>query len=178
MSDNLTDANDLTLHVSLIDFEGEVIKSIDTKVDAKANASEKVYTIAVKEFATAKQQQNSVVNAVLTDGKGEVIAQSNYFFHWPNKLNLPKTTINKSVSYNEGEYKVTLESDYLAKDVFVEIPIQGALFSDNFFDLLPGEKKVVTITSPELTKRDKTAITVKHLRETYKPEFDYQNKDN
>ena len=83
-------------------------------------------------------------------------------------MNLPETNIEKSISFEDGKYTVTLESKYLAKDVFVEIPIQGAMFSDNFFDLLPGEKKVVTITSPELTKRGKTAITVKHLRETYK----------
>ena len=168
LSDKLTDANDLTLQVLLIDFKGEVIRSIDTKVDAKANASNQVYSIALKDFATTEQQQNSVVNATLTDHNGEIITQSNYFFHWPNKLNLPKTTISKSVSYNEGKYTVTLESNYLAKDVFVETPIQGAKFSDNFFDLLPGEKKVITSISPELTKNDKRAIIVKHLRETYK----------
>ncbi|HZJ80434.1 MAG TPA: glycoside hydrolase family 2 protein, partial [Dysgonamonadaceae bacterium] len=69
--------------------------------------------------------------------------------------------------YTDGEYRVTLESNYLAKDVFIEIPTQGAMFSDNFFDLLPGEKKVVTIKSPQLTKDGKTVITIKHLRETY-----------
>ena len=82
-------------------------------------------------------------------------------------MNLPETKIDKTVTYADGKYTVTLESKYLAKDVFVEIPIQGAMYNDNFFDFLPGEKKVITITSPELTKNDKTAITVKHLRETY-----------
>ncbi|MFA5656062.1 MAG: glycoside hydrolase family 2 protein, partial [Dysgonamonadaceae bacterium] len=71
------------------------------------------------------------------------------------------------VSYADGEYTITLSSKNLAKDVFVEIPILGAKFSNNFFDLLPGETKVVTITSPELKESDKTAVTVKHLRQTY-----------
>ena len=167
MSDNLIDENNLTLKVSLIDFKGEVRKQIEQKIDAKANASEKVHSIAVADFATTDQQKNSVVNVQLIDSKGEAIATNNYFFYWPNKLNLPKTNIKKSVSYADGKYNVTLESKYLAKDVFVEIPIQGAMYNDNFFDLLPGEKKVITITSPELTEEGKTAITVKHLRETY-----------
>ena len=167
MSDNLTDANNLTLKVSLIDFEGEVLKQIEQNVTAKANASEKVHSIAVTGFATTAQQENSVVNVQLIDTSEEVVATTNYYFYWPNKLNLPKTEINKSVVYEDGKYIITLESNYLAKDVFIEIPVQGAMFSDNFFDLLPGQKKTVTITSPELTKDGKTAITVKHLRETY-----------
>ena len=167
MSDNLTNANNLTLKVSLIDFEGEVLKQIEQNVTAKANASEKVHSIAVADFASTAQQENSVVNVELIDSSGETVATTNYYFYWPNKLNLPKTEINKSVVYEDGKYTVTLESNYLAKDVFIEIPVQGAMFSDNFFDLLPGQKKVVTITSPELAKDGKTAITVKHLRETY-----------
>ena len=167
MSDNLTDANNLTLKVSLINFEGEVLKQIEQNVTAKANASEKVHSIAVAGFATTAQQENSVVNVQLIDTSEEAVATTNYYFYWPNKLNLPKTEINKSVVYEDGKYIITLESNYLAKDVFIEIPVQGAMFSDNFFDLLPGQKKIVTITSPELTKDAKIAITVKHLRETY-----------
>ena len=43
----------------------------------------------------------------------------------------------------------------------------GAKFTDNFVNLLPGEKKVIEITSPELKASAKTPITVKHVRETY-----------
>ena len=167
MSDNLSDANNLTLNISLIDFQGKVIKNTQTKVMAKANTSEKVYAVSIADFATPEQRQNSVVNVQLIDNKKNTLAKNNYFFYWPNKLNLPKTKIDQSITYADGKYTITLKSKYLAKDVFVEIPIQGAKFSDNFFDLLPGEKKVITITSPELEKSAKTPITVKHLRETY-----------
>ncbi len=168
MSDKLTDANNLTLQVSLIDFNGKIVKSTQTKVTAKANVSEKVFSLSVKDYATETEQENSVVKVELVDNKKNIIAQSNYFFHWPNKLNLPQTKIEQSTTYADGKYTITLKSKYLAKDVFVEIPIQGAQFSDNFFDLLPGEKKVITITSPELLKSTKTPFTIKHLRETYK----------
>jgi beta-mannosidase len=55
----------------------------------------------------------------------------------------------------------------LAKDLFIELPIQGARFSDNFFDLLPGEKKRVVITSPEIKAGTNYDIRLRHLRETY-----------
>ncbi len=167
MSDELKDADNLKLHVSLIDFTGKVYSNSQTDVTAKANASEKVYSVNIDGFASASQQENSVVYAVLKDKNNKTVAEDKYYFYWPNKLNLPKTSIEQKVAFNDGEYTITLSSKYLAKDVFIEIPTQGAKFNDNFFDLLPGEKKVITIKSSELKKSSKTPITVKHLRETY-----------
>ena len=154
--------------ISLIDFKGKVSKSTQARVIAKANVSEKVFSLSVKDYATEEQQANSVVKVELMDNKKNIVAHSNYFFHWPNKLNLPQTKIEQSTTYADGKYTITLKSKHLAKDVFVEIPTQGAQFTDNFFDLLPGEEKVITITSPELLKSAKTPFTIKHLRETYK----------
>ncbi len=67
----------------------------------------------------------------------------------------------------EGKCELTLLSPCLAKDVFIEVPIQGARFSDNFFDLLPGERKTVVITSPQIKKGEELPLTIKHIRETY-----------
>lgn len=167
MSDELQDVNDLKLNISLIDFTGKEYKNIKTNVVAKANASEKVYSISIADFASATQQENCVVNVVLTNGKNKTIAETKYYFNWPNKLNLPETKVTQKITYAEGKYTVTLSAKNLAKDLFIEIPIQGAKLSDNFFDLLPGEKKVITITSPDLKKIAKTPITIKHLRQTY-----------
>ncbi|WP_293524991.1 glycoside hydrolase family 2 protein [Prevotella sp.] len=32
---------------------------------------------------------------------------------------------------------MTLKTDRLARDIFIEVPVQGVRFTDNFFDLLP-----------------------------------------
>ena len=61
----------------------------------------------------------------------------------------------------------TLLSPALAKDVFIEIPLQGARFSDNFFDLLPGERKTVVNSYPQIKKGEEIPLTIKHIRETY-----------
>lgn len=167
MSDKLEDFTELTMNISLIDFTGKEYSNTQTKVIAKANASEKVYSISIDKFATLNQQKNSVVYVELKDVNNKLIAESKYYFNWPNKLNLPKTNIEQTITYKDGEYTVTLLSEHLAKNVFIEVPIQGAKFSDNFFDILPGEKKVITISSSELKESKKTAVSVKHLRQTY-----------
>ena len=166
-SDKLTDENNLTLRIQLIDFNGKVLKDLKETVSARANVSELVKSVSINGFATEEQKSNSVVKATLSDKKGKLIAEDNYFFYWANKLNLPETQIKSSVKYADEQYTVTLSSTKLAKNVFVEIPILGAQFTDNFFDLLPGEKKTIVISSSELKAEAKTAVSVKHLRQTY-----------
>lgn len=167
MSDYLHDTNNLTLNVQVIDFDGKVIFKSSDKVTAKANTSEVIKVLNSEDILTEEQRHNSIVHAWLSDNKGRVISTRDYFFFWPNKLNLPETRINSSVKYADGKYTVTLSSKKLAKDVFIEIPTLGAKFTDNFFTLLPGEKKVIEITSPDLKAKDKTDITIRHLRESY-----------
>lgn len=166
-SDKLTDENNLTLRIQLIDFNGKVLKDLKETVSAKANVSELAKSVSINGFAPEDQKSNSVVKATLSNKKGKLIAEDNYFFYWPNKLDLPQTEVKTSVKYEDGQYTVTLSSAKLAKNVFVEIPIMGAQFTDNFFDLLPGEKKTIVISSSELKAAAKTAVSVKHLRQTY-----------
>ena len=167
MSDYLQDTNNLKLTVRVIDFSTGLKKVYVESVTAKANDSKIVKTYNMSDLVSDSEKAHTMINAFLTDSKGNKISQKDYFLYWPNKLELPVTDIKTSVKYADGEYKVTLWSSKLAKDVFIEIPILGAQFSDNFIDLLPNEKVTITITSPELKRANKTAITVKHVRETY-----------
>lgn len=167
MSDYLQDYNNLRLTVQVIDFSTGKRKEFTERVDAKANDSRIVKTFNIADLVSETEKAYTMIHAFLSDSKGNVISSKDHFFFWPNKLELPETEVKTSVQYRDGEYRVTLSSKKLAKDVFVEIPIQGARFSDNFIDLLPGEKRTITITSPELRAADKTPLTVKHVRDTY-----------
>lgn len=167
LSDYLEERNDLQLTIQLIDFQTGKQKEIKTKVSARANCSQIVKTLPLSGWMGEQDKTNKMIHSFLSDSKGDVISTKDYFFHWPNKLNLPETKIETKIKYADGQYTLTLRSPKLAKDVFVEIPIQGARFSDNFIDLLPGEKKTIMITSPLLKAADRTPVTVKHIRQTY-----------
>ncbi|MGI6572573.1 MAG: beta-mannosidase [Fermentimonas sp.] len=167
MSDYLQDQDDLQLTVQVVDFTSGKRKEFKEWVKANANDSRVVKTFNVADLVTEEEKAHTMIRAFLTDRRGNVISTKDHFFYWPNKLNLPETEVKTRIKYSDGEYQVTLSSKYLAKDLFLEIPIQGARFSDNFIDLLPGEKRTIVITSPELKAADRTPITLKHVRETY-----------
>lgn len=167
MSDYLQDRDLLSLTVQVVDFSRGVIKEIKEKVSAKANSSHIVKTFDVAELVSEADKAHTMIHAWLSDHKGTKISTKDYFFYWPNRLDLPQTDVKTTVKYADGKYTVTLLSRKLAKDVFVEIPVPGAKSTDNFVDLLPNQPQTIVISSPLLKAKDKTPITVKHIRQTY-----------
>lgn len=167
ISDRLQSISDLTLTMQLVDFNGKRLDKRKVSVHAPANTSEKVFGRALDEWADENQRKECFLLLTLNDKSGHEIARRVHFFVPTKELKLPETAVKYTVKLQDGRCEVTLDSRRLAKDIFVQIPIQGARFSDNFFDLLPGETKKITITSPELRKGDKPEIIIKHIRETY-----------
>lgn len=49
----------------------------------------------------------------------------------------------------EGTCEVTVETDVLAKNLTLYYDGVAGIFSDNYFDLLPGESRTVTVPSDE-----------------------------
>lgn len=166
LSDLLSDHNKLKLELQLIDFNGNTVWRKSSQVNAKANSSEVVYSLSSNEILE-KQRGNTVLRAQLKTAANQVIAEDLLYFDLPKNLNLPNTNIKYTTKQKNGKIIVTLQSKNLAKDVFIEISKMGAKFSDNFFDLLPNEKKVVEISELDLKDKEKIDIKIKHLRETY-----------
>lgn len=167
LSDCLEEQSDLMLDMRLMDFSGKNLARYQAQVAAPANSSVKVYAKALKEWGGDKQRKERFVLLTLKDKKGKEIARDVHYFYATKNLNLPETTVKYRLKVMDGRCEVTLSSAKLAKDVFIQIPYQGARFTDNFFDLLPGEKQTIVITSPEIKKGIDPQITLKHIRETY-----------
>lgn len=167
ISDRLEDSDDMMLEMRLMDFNGRAISGKSVKVRVPANSSVKAYGSDIDGMVDYGQRRNCHLVCSLKDRYGKEMAQTVYYFLPTKDLDLPETEIRTSVKTFEGRCEVTLTSAKLAKDVFVQIPIQGALFSDNFFDLLPGETRKVVITSPEIKRDSNPAIKIKHIRDTY-----------
>ena len=167
LSDKLEASTGLTLDMTLMDFKGKKLLRRSAPVEVAANTSAKVYSCALDEWADEAQRKECLLQFSLKDRKGREITRDVHYFLPTKELDLPQTTIKTKLNVQDGRCEVILSSPGLAKDVFVQIPYQGARFTDNFFDLLPGEARKIVITSPEIKKGTTPEITVKHVRETY-----------
>lgn len=175
LSDHLDTQEKLTLEMKLTNFAGKKAGKtvVLPSLSLPANTSQCVYrTPLTTLFFPAKRPltddlRSSFMQLTLKDKSGHTVAEAVYFFEKTKDLLLPETTITYKMKQTDGKCELTLLSPALAKDVFIEIPLQGARFSDNFFDLLPGERKTVIITSPDIKKGEELLLGLKHIRETY-----------
>ena len=164
MSDKLEADKEVTLLLRVMDFNGKVLTKKSIKGEVPANASTLYYKEPYAGITTSPQ--NTFLLMTLKNKKGEVLSEEIYYFNHAKDQELPKTEIRYKVKPMDGKYEVTLSARQLARDVFIEIPVQGAKFTDNFFDLLPGQTKKVIITSDKLKKNEKVDITIKQLSDT------------
>ena len=95
----------------------------------------------------------------MTLEKDDKTITENLFFYLPDKfIDFPQMQIKSEISQSaQNSYELKLTSDSVTKDVYIE-PIQNTAFSDNFFDLMPGRQKSVTIESSLTLDQLKTTL--------------------
>lgn len=149
VSDELQDHDGVRLDVELMDFDGKVHGKWTQSGMLAANSSVLFMKKPVGELQGKLSAANSLLHLTLRNKNGATIADDVFYFAYPKDQKLPEANIETSVRRRGDAIEMTLKTDKLARDIFVEVPVQGVRFTDNFFDLLPGQRKKITITSPE-----------------------------
>jgi len=120
------------LKLTIIDFKGKEIWSDTKEIEVLENSSQQFY-----EFPLDKVE---ITNSLLiTEFNSQ---KSLFYFTKPKELNLPKEKIQTSIIKKKDGFSIYLKSKVLQKDVFLSTTEKGH-FTDNFFDLLPNEEKVI-----------------------------------
>ena len=162
LSDELKAYKNVSLQMQLMDFDGKVLNKKTIKGEVPANMSTLFHKEDYGELTT--NPNNTFLLLTLKDQSGKVLSDIVYYFSYPNDQDLPDTQIRYKVKQMDGKCEITLSAKQLARDVFIEIPYQGARFTDNFFDLIPGKSKKVIITSNEIEKDKELNLKIRHLK--------------
>ena len=162
LSDELKEHKNATLQLKVMDFNGKILSKKVVKGEVPANASAVFLQVAYAGLAT--NPTNTLLLMTLKDQKGKVLSEEIYYFNYPKDQELPVAKVSYKVKQMDGKCEVTLSAKQLARDIFIEIPYQGARFTDNFFDLLPGQTKKIVITSDEIKKGEPVALKIRHLK--------------
>ena len=128
------------VHYSLCDFDGHILdnKVINYEVDKTSYGY-------VLELDNPFNRDDLVIYVELKDESGNLL--SNNFYQ---KLK------DKDLHYKLPHLKVTkindksfsLETDYFTKDIYIEPHDNNCVLSDNYFNLLPNQKVIITSTHP------------------------------
>lgn len=128
----------------LFDFIGGVRFSDEMATCLCAAANREVFVLGMarlKEDFDLKR--TGLIAELLLDGA--VVSRKTALFDREKHLSLPKATLKKEVVRKEDAIEITVTSDTFARLVRLESSVSTLPFSDNYFDLLPGESKTVTM---------------------------------
>ena len=100
--------------------------------------------------------------------KGKVISQNNLYFLPFKDLKLPRPEITFTAERTAEGYKLLLKTSKLAKNIFLNIDAADCTFSDNYFDMLPGTEREITIFSKKAIENLEGEISILTLDKTMK----------
>jgi beta-mannosidase len=143
ISDSLKSIN-ATLKLRLIDFEGNELKKWSKKITVESSSSAIKMDLLKRELLNESMLKDRLLLLELIDESDNILTQNKIYFTPFKELQLPEPNLNYSILERGDVFEVILKTDKLAKDVFL-VSTSTSNFSDNFFDLLPGIEKKVSI---------------------------------
>ncbi len=126
--------------MKLFDFNGKPLWEADAVGSISENSSLVHFEIPKNDFKSFELKKVVLSVSFTSENKS---VNSLFYFEKPKdlELNQPNIQIKK---IDDWTYEIT--TDVLAKNVFLSSA--ETHFSDNYFDLLPGEKKKITVSKP------------------------------
>lgn len=150
----------------VVDFQGKVLWEDSNNIIIKPNTSLGYFSFEREKMVSNKNLTNSLlVSEVYIDDK--LYTSNTYYFKPVKDLELPQNKVMYTIS-RDGEYvEYLFSTEELAKNLYISIEGYDGNFSDNFFDLLPGEKKIVRIKSDKSVSELNENTKFLTIRNTY-----------
>lgn len=131
------------VNTKLMLFDGTVLKEQEKTFTIGKNSSNIVDTLAISGLVSVPEK--TICLTTLLDEQGLVVQTNKYLFAPFRKLLLEKASIQAvQKKLSDGIYQLELSADTFVWMLHLKEE-DGVWYSDNNFDLLPGEQKVVEI---------------------------------
>jgi beta-mannosidase len=147
--------------IKVMNFDGFEIFNKELDFKPKGSSSELIFSLSIDKLNIANLKNQVVLVTEIYDEKKRLDRNLLYFVRPADLLLKPASP---KLEFNEtgNRTMIFLSSPVLVKNVFLENHDMDGFFSDNFFDLLPGENKPVIFQSVS-TIPSESRFTVKSL---------------
>jgi beta-mannosidase len=121
------------------------------ELDLDENIGENPEFITYRKFCY-ENRANYYLNYKLIQN-GSILSSNISFFVKPKYLNLKDPGLKTKIKKKDGHLAVTISAENFAAYVCLGLKNSYARFSDNYFHLLPGEKKQIEVIESEVTEK-------------------------
>lgn len=152
------------LKLKLIDFNGKVIWEKNQEITVPANTSTNFFEANKSTFLAETgnlADQAVFVCELLQDGN--LITKNSLFFKPYKELIIEKPQVSYEIEKTAGGFDIIIKTDKLAKNVYLQIGDEEGFFSDNYFDMLPGETVTIKLETDLPVDKLKEVFTLRTL---------------
>ncbi len=150
------------LKLNFLSFTGKRVWSKTIKAGVQPNSSMKVFEIDLARFGKCDSTRHYFSGKFLS--ADDLDSEQRYYLHEPKHLQLPKAKVKSTIRKNrDGSFVLILNANTIVKNVRIEITGEDIVFSDNYFDMDPGESKDVTFCSKQVLARLRKQLTLRWL---------------
>ncbi|MDP3915229.1 MAG: glycoside hydrolase family 2 protein [Bacteroidota bacterium] len=151
INDKLTEIK-AQLVIKVLDFSGNEIRKEVKEVTVPANSSNTFFATRTFQFLMNLQPRTQFIVVELVENE-KIISDNTLYFRPIKDIILPKPNVKYEVNAVDGGFEITLNSDQLAKNLYMTIGDEEGFFSDNYFDLIPGKTVKVKLETNILKEK-------------------------
>jgi beta-mannosidase len=134
--------------VTLMKFDGQILKETNKNIWVRPLASKNYLVINKAEWLAGQDFSETFLLVELQDN-GNTLSSNFIFFAPAKNLNLPKPNIDVTMANSGDGVKISLQSNKLAKNVYLAADNIEGFFTDNYFNLIPGRKTEIEFKSEQ-----------------------------
>jgi beta-mannosidase len=166
-------ATPVVLNLQWLNFNGNVLHDKNVNFTLEPNFSKVYSNNDISIVLDSFDLKTTLLNASLTNEKGERLCGNILYLLPPKELALPQPVILSTVTETSKGFRIQLTTDKLAKNIFIGIDGAKGFLTHNYFDILPHEVKIIDFeTAPGYNislAEFKSEIKILSLVDSYKP---------
>jgi beta-mannosidase len=161
VSDKMNDLRG-SLSIEVLDFEGTVLHSIkEEALSLRSNQQGLHFEYPIASILGKYNSKSTLVR--LQFSSVDEAYEQLYYFEAPKDLHLETPNLETNLTAIEGGYELTLSTNTLIKNLFVQTETEGN-WTDNFFDLLPKQTKTIILrTDKKISLNDLQFLSINDL---------------
>ena len=163
---DLLDDSMAVLKLRLLDFRGKELWKYANTVNIKASTSNVIFKSPLPSILHNLDIHDILLEVKLLNGDEEIYSTTTYF-DLIKDMKLPIPTIQNKIDKVEDGYLITISTDVLSKNLYLSFEDYEGWFSDNYFDLLPGETREIIFKTKEAISNPEKEIEIRTIRDTY-----------
>ena len=134
--------------IELYDIKGTLVFEEIVIMDINANSSTNVYSDKKEKVLNGLNAKNVMLRTSI-DVDGVIVSTNDYLFEKPKFLKIDEQNFNVNVEKVDSLYNIDIESKSFLNRFYALCLNDSGVFSDNFFNMLPGEKRRIQFIPSE-----------------------------